>query len=201
MSVREPCVLIVDDDESVRDALSFLMTSMGLSAKTYDSAKAFLTEYDPDWPGCIVLDVRMPGMSGLALQQTLIEQKALHPVIFITGHGDIPMAVEAVKNGAMDFLTKPFRDQDLLDSINTALELDAERRSEQKRSDSVLHRIESLTQREREVLDLVVTGKANKVIATELCLSPRTVEVHRAHMMDKMQAATLADLVKLMQLV
>ena len=195
----EPLVIVIDDDESVRDALLFLMSSMALNATAFISAKAFLAQYEGDVPGCIVSDIRMPGMSGLELQRELHRRGSKCPIIFITGHGDIPMAVEAIKHGAEEFLTKPFRDQELLDCINAAIDKDRWQRSMQDEKNSVKQRIASLTKREHQVLDLVVAGKANKVIAIELNLSHRTVEVHRAHVMEKMQVRTLAELVKLVQ--
>lgn len=194
----EPCVLIIDDDESVREALLFLMKSVELNAKAYASAKEFMTQYETDVPGCLVSDIRMPGMSGLELQQELKNRGSQMPIIFITGHGDIPMAVEAIKHGAEDFLTKPFRDQDLLDCINTAMGKDQEQRRKLNEREAIEQRLITVTTRERQVLDRVVAGKANKVIAFELNLSHRTVEVHRSRVMEKMQAHSLAELVKLM---
>lgn len=199
MNDAEPSVLIIDDDESVRDALLFLMKSVEINAKAYVSAKAFMAQYEADVPGCLVLDIRMPGMSGLELQQELKKRGSLMPIIFITGHGDIPMAVEAIKHGAEDFLTKPFRDQDLLDCINAAMSKDQEQRHKLDEREAIEQRLTTITTRERQVLDRVVAGKANKVIAFELDLSHRTVEVHRSHVMEKMQAHSLAELVKLMQ--
>ncbi len=201
MTDKQPCVFIIDDDHSVLEALSFLMKSVGMRSKSYDSAKAFLDDYDPECHGCIVSDVRMPNMSGLALQDALLELDSAQPLVFLTGHGDIHMAVEAVKKGAADFLTKPFRDQELLDSINRAIELDESRRCEKENIKQVEKCLAELTPRERQVMDLVVSGKANKVIAMELNLSPRTVEVHRAHVMEKMKADSLAELVKQTQLI
>lgn len=197
LNIDEPSVLIIDDDESIRDSLMFLMASVGLKAKTYSSAIVFLAEYEPFQRGCIISDVRMPGMSGLVLQQELIKREATQPIIFITGHGDIPMAVEAVKSGASDFHTKPFRDQDLLDSIDVAMEANRVIVSEMSQRESVERLLDSLTKRERQVMGLVVAGKSNKAIADELYLSPRTVEVHRSHVMEKMKVRTLTELVKL----
>jgi len=192
------CVLVIDDDESVREAVSFLLKSVGLKVKTYPSAKTFIAEYDPNQRGCIVSDIRMPGMSGISLQQELLKRHATQPIIFITGHGDIPMAVEAVKNGAIDFHTKPFRDQDLLDSIDIAMERNAQILEEMDQQNAIQNRLETLTHRERQVLEMVIEGKSSKMIAEELHLSPRTVEVHRSHMMEKMQVQTVVELVKLM---
>jgi two-component system response regulator FixJ len=192
-----PTVFIVDDDAAVRDALKFLLRSVGHPVETFASAQDFLDAYRDDRPGCMVLDIRMPGMSGLELQEKLVERRSILPIIFITGHGDVPMAVEAMQAGAMDFIQKPFRDQDLLDRINQALDKDAAMRRSIKELNSIRERLASLTPREREVMDLVVHGKANKVIAGDLDLSQRTVEIHRARVMEKMQASSLAHLVRM----
>ncbi len=193
----KPTIFIVDDDAAVRDALKFLMRSVGHAVETFGSALEFLGAYRDDRPGCLVLDIRMPGLSGLELQDKLVEQHALIPIIFITGHGDVPMAVEAMQAGAMDFIQKPFRDQDLLDRINQALEKDTANRMALKESNAIRERLASLTPREREVMNLVVQGKANKVIAGDLDLSQRTVEIHRARVMEKMHASSLAHLVRM----
>ena len=190
-------VFVVDDDDAVRDSLGMLLRSVDLPVETFDSALAFLDRYRPELTGCLVLDIRMPKMSGLELQQKLREQGSRLPVIFITGHGDIPMAVQAIKEGAADFVQKPFRDQDLLDCIHTALEADTRQRSAESQRATLSTRYDSLTDREREVMLMVVAGKANKVIALDLNLSQRTVEIHRARVMEKMQARSLADLVKM----
>jgi FixJ family two-component response regulator len=174
-----------------------LLNSVGLPSIAYESARDFLAGYDAEQPGCLVLDVRMPGMSGLEMQQELNLRGATLPVIFITGHGDIPMAVEAMQHGAFDFLQKPFRDQELLDRINAALKQDAENRETIEKQADLKRRAESLTPREREVMLLVVDGKANKVIAIDLGLSERTVEIHRANVMEKMGARSVAHLVKM----
>jgi two-component system, LuxR family, response regulator FixJ len=192
-----PSVFIVDDDTAVRDALKFLLRSVGHPVETFASAQDFLDAYRDDRPGCLVLDIRMPGMSGLELQEKLVERRSILPIIFITGHGDVPMAVEAMQAGAMDFIQKPFRDQDLIDRINQALDKDAAMRRSIKELNSIRERLKSLTPREREVMDLVVHGKANKVIAGDLDLSQRTVEIHRARVMEKMQASSLAHLVRM----
>lgn len=197
----DPQVFVVDDDQAVRESLGMLLKSMGQRARLFDSAQAFLDQYTPDLNGCIVLDIRMPGMSGVELQQRLKAMRCTIPVIFVTGHGDVPMAVEAMLNGAFDFIQKPFRDQELLDRINQALSWDNEHRSEEERRRSVLERFASLTPREREVLDCVVRGLANKVIAMDLDLSQRTVEIHRARVMDKMGARSLAELVRMSLLI
>ena len=190
-------VFVVDDDEAVRNSLRFLLKSVGLATRTLASAAEFLESYSPSQPGCLVLDVRMPGMSGLELQQQLNVRGAVIPVIFITGHGDIPMAVEAMQHGAFDFLQKPFRDQDLIDRIQRALAKDTRNRSSLKEHDRIRQRFDTLTPREREVLTLMTRGKANKVMAAELGLSQRTVEIHRARVMEKSGAASLAQLVRM----
>lgn len=196
-SNARPTVFIVDDDTAVRDALKFLLRSVGHPVEAFASAQDFLDAYRDDRPGCLVLDIRMPGMSGLELQEKLVERRSIVPIIFITGHGDVPMAVEAMQAGAMDFIQKPFRDQDLLDRINQALEKDATNRAALGELNVIRERLASLTPREREVMDLVVHGKANKVIAGDLDLSQRTVEIHRARVMEKMQASSLAHLVRM----
>jgi len=197
MKQRSPIVFIVDDDEAVRNSLRLLVKSVGLTATAQSSAQEFLATYDPQQPGCLVLDVRMPGMSGLELQQQLNMRGAVIPVIFITGHGDIPMAVDAMQHGAFDFLQKPFRDQDLIDRIQRALEKDRTNRAELGERSRIRERRDSLTPREREVLGLVTSGKANKVMAADLGLSQRTVEIHRARVMEKMGASSLAQLVRM----
>jgi two-component system response regulator FixJ len=197
MKERTPLVFVVDDDEAVRSSLRLLLKSVGLSASALASAQEFLNTYDPSQPACLVLDVRMPGMSGLELQQELNLRGAVIPVIFITGHGDIPMAVEAMQHGAFDFLQKPFRDQDLIDRIQRALAKDRSTRDELKERAGIQQRRDSLTPREREVLSLVVSGKPNKVMAADLGVSQRTVEIHRARVMEKMGASSLAQLVRM----
>jgi FixJ family two-component response regulator len=190
-------IFIVDDDTAVRDSLKMLLRSVGQAVETFGSGQEFLDAYSEDRPGCLVLDIRMPGMSGLELQQKLNERHSIMPIIFITGHGDVPMAVEAMQAGAVDFIQKPFRDQDLIDRINQALEKDQNNRASLGERNDIRKRLETLTPREREVLDLVVHGKANKVIAGDLRLSQRTVEIHRARVMEKMQASSLAHLVRM----
>ena len=192
-----PIVFIVDDDEAVRNSLRLLVKSVGLSATALVSAQEFLASYDPLQPGCLVLDVRMPGMSGLELQQQLNLRGAVIPVIFITGHGDVPMAVAAMQQGAFDFLQKPFRDQDLMDRIQRALDKDRANRAELGERSLIREHHETLTPREREVLALVTSGKANKVMAADLGLSQRTIEIHRARVMEKMGASSLAHLVRM----
>jgi two-component system, LuxR family, response regulator FixJ len=197
MKERVPTVFVVDDDEAVRNSLRLLLKSVGLAATTLPTAQEFLARHDPQQPGCLVLDVRMPGMSGLELQEQLNVRGAIIPVIFITGHGDIPMAVEAMQQGAFDFLQKPFRDQDLIDRIQRALAKDGANRAELTQRSRVREHYESLTPREREVLALVTSGKPNKVMAADLGVSQRTVEIHRARVMEKMHASSLAQLVRM----
>jgi FixJ family two-component response regulator len=192
-----PTIFVVDDDDAVRNSLRFLLKSVGLTATTLASADEFLKTYKAEQPGCLVLDVRMPGMSGLELQEQLNLRGAMIPVIFITGHGDVPMVVEAMQQGAFDFLQKPFRDQDLIDRIQRALAADQKNRQVLKERDRVRARLDSLTPREREVLDLMMRGKPNKVMAAELGLSQRTVEIHRARVMEKTDASSLAQLVRM----
>jgi two-component system response regulator FixJ len=194
---RKSIVYIVDDDDGMRRALTVLMTTVGYQPVSFAKPGEFLAKYDPSQPSCLVLDVRMPEMSGLEVQQQLNRNGALLPVILMTGHGDIPMAVQAMKDGAFDFLQKPFRDQELLDRINAALKQDAQNRESVDRLADLRQRAESLTPREREVMALVVDGKANKVIAIDLGLSERTVEIHRANVMEKMAARSVAHLVKM----
>jgi len=190
-------VFVVDDDEAVRASLKLLLKTLGLPAQTYASAQEFLATFDERRGGCLVLDIRMPGMSGLELQEELNTRGAMLPIIFITGHGDVPMAVEAMQRGAMDFLQKPFRDQDLLDRISEALAKDRAGRELLGNRERIRARVAALTPREREVMALVTQGKANKVIAADLDLSQRTVEIHRAHVMEKMGANSLAHLVRM----
>jgi len=194
---QAPTVFIVDDDAAIRFAMQALMDSVNLNHEIFASADDFLEKIGEQRPGCLVLDIRMPGLGGLELQEELIKRGNTLPITFITGHGDVPMAVEAMQKGAVDFIQKPFRDQELLDRIREALATDEERREAQQHHAEVAGRLERLTNREREVFDLVVTGKPNKVIAYELGVSQRTVEIHRARVMEKMQARSLADLVKM----
>jgi FixJ family two-component response regulator len=190
-------VFIVDDDLAIRHAMSLLLRSAGLEPETFATANDFLERCDSYSAACLVLDIRMPGLSGLELQQRLLELGVSIPIIFITGHADVPMAVEAMQNGAFAFIQKPFTDHELLDNISEAMiSGDRERRKQEARS-GIDARRQTLTPREREVMDLVVTGKANKVIAFELGVSQRTVEVHRARVMEKMRARSLADLVRM----
>ena len=197
MKERVPTVFVVDDDEAVRGSLRLLFKSVGLPMQPFGSAQDFLAAYDPTHAGCLVLDIRMPGMSGLELQEHLNLAGAIIPVIFITGHGDVPMAVQAMRHGAFDFLQKPFRDQDLIDRVQRAFDKDKASRLELGRRDHIRQRFESLTAREKEVLRLVTGGRANKVIAGDLGVSHRTVEIHRARVMEKMEARSLAQLVRM----
>lgn len=190
-------VFIVDDDDGVRKSLSFLLQAAGLTVEVFASAQNFLERYDPYAGGCVVLDVRMPEMTGLELQEYLNVHGAIIPVIFITGHADVAMAVEAMRHGAYDFLQKPFLDQDLLERVRRALEDDHSNRLRLQQHDAIRERLVSLTPREREILDLVTSGKANKVMAAQLGVSQRTVEIHRARVMEKMGASSLAQLVRM----
>ncbi len=194
---RKQTVYIVDDDQAIRHAMELLMRSVGLDYEIFHSADDFLAGHTNARAGCLVLDIRMPGLGGLELQEKLNGMGSTLPIIFITGHGDVPMAVEAMQKGAVDFIQKPFRDQELLDRVGEALKTDQKRRSARNQQAEVAGRIDKLTKREREVMDLVVTGKPNKVIAYELGVSQRTVEIHRARVMEKMQARSLADLVRM----
>jgi two-component system response regulator FixJ len=198
MKEPSPIVFIVDDDEAVRSSLRLLIKSVGLDPTVLGSAREFLERYDPAQPGCLVLDVRMPEMSGLELQEQLNRRGSIIPVIFITGHGDVSMAVDAMQAGAFDFLQKPFRDQDLIDRLQRALEKDRANRTVLKQRSVIRERLESLTPREREVLEMVISGKPNKIMAADLAVSQRTVEIHRARVMEKMGAASLAHLVRMM---
>lgn len=196
MKDDEPLVYVIDDDEAVRDSLRMLLESVGLAHEVYASALEFLDAYDPDKHACVVTDIRMPGLSGLELQQRLLESHTEIPLIFITGHGDVPMAVNAMKRGAADFIQKPFRDQDLIDRIHKALQQDKTRRAARLEERVIRERLETLTPREAEVMERVVSGQANKVIAMDLGVSQRTVELHRARVMRKLRMRSLAELVQ-----
>jgi FixJ family two-component response regulator len=197
MNTSDAIVFVIDDDESMREALKSLIRSVGLSVETFASAHEFLESRRPDIPACLILDVRMPGLSGLDLQRDLTEANIHIPIIFITGHGDIPMSVRAMKAGAVEFLTKPFRDQDLLDAIQQALERDRLVRSQRADNAELLNRYHSLTPRETEVFGLVVKGMLNKQIALQLGTSEITIKLHRRQVMEKMHADSLADLVRM----
>lgn len=192
-----PVVFVVDDDPSIRSSLKFLMSSVGLQVEGFDSADALLKRNLPDAPSCLVLDVRLRGLSGLDFQRQLAARNCHIPIIFITGHGDIPMSVRAMKAGAVEFLTKPFRDQDLLDAVRIALEKDRERRERKKEVSDLKERFNSLTPREQEVISMVVSGMLNKQIADQLGTAENTVKVHRSRAMEKMQAQSVAELVKM----
>ena len=198
MKERAPLITVVDDDAAARSSLRLLLKSLGLAAVAYDSATTFLAAYDPDQPGCLLLDIRMPGMSGLELQEQLNLRGAIAPIIFITGHGDVPIAVEAMQHGAFDFLQKPFRDQDLLDRVQKALAHDRSIRDQLRSQGAIQRRLDSLTAREHDVLGLVTEGAPNKIIAHKLGISQRTVEIHRARVMEKMSADSLAQLIHMM---
>lgn len=195
MGRDEPLIYVVDDDAAVRDSLTLLLRAVGLTGQAFSSAAEFLQNYDPEQHGCLVADIRMPGMSGLDLQDELNRLGAHIPLIFITGHGDVPMAVDAMKSGALDFIEKPFRDQDLLDRVNQALSWDKERRTRNLETLAIRERLAALTPRETEVMERVVQGQANKVIAMDLGVSQRTVEIHRARVMEKMEVRSVAKLV------
>ena len=197
MKNTEQIVYVIDDDPSMRIALKELIEAVGLSCQTFESGQEFLQKKLLDIPGCLVLDVRLPGLSGLNLQKELTERGIHIPIIFVTGHGDIPMSVQAMKAGAVEFLTKPFRDQDLLDAIEQATERDRAFRRQRTETLELEERYAALTPRERDVMRLVVTGMLNKQVAVELGISEKTVNVHRAQVMQKMQADSLADLVRM----
>jgi RNA polymerase sigma factor (sigma-70 family) len=199
MTESQSIVFVVDDDASIRNALKSLIRSVGLQVEAFGSAQEFRQTKRPEAPSCLILDVRLRGISGLDFQRELAEANIPIPIIFITGHGDIPMSVRAMKAGAVEFLAKPFRDQDLLDAIQIALEKDRARRQRDAEMAVLRERFELLTSREREVIALVVTGMLNKQIAAEIGTSENTVKVHRSRAMEKMQAQSLADLVKMVE--
>lgn len=194
-----PVVFVVDDDPSVRSSLKLLISSIGLQVESFDSADALLRRKLPDAPCCLVLDVRLRGLSGLDFQRELASRNCRMPIIFITGHGDIPMSVRAMKAGAVDFLTKPFRDQDLLDAIRIAVEKDRARHGQEKELIDLKERFDSLTPREQKVISMVVSGMLNKQIADELGTAENTVKVHRSRAVEKMHAQSLAELVKMLE--
>jgi RNA polymerase sigma factor (sigma-70 family) len=192
-----PTVFVVDDEEPLRDSLRWLIQTVGLAVETYASGEEFLKAYDPNKPGCVVLDVRMPGLSGLAVLEQLMRQEHAPPVIVLTAHGDVSMAVRALKGGAVEFLEKPYKDQDLLDCIQQSIQRDAQRREQQARRRALAARLARLTPREHEVMERMVAGKPNKVIASQLKISEKTIEAHRAKVMEKMEVDSLAELVRL----
>ena len=191
----EPAVFIVDDDAAIRDRVSQLVETVGIKSKVFSSAQEFLDSYDTAWHGCLVLDIRMPGISGLQLQEKLAESDIDFPIIFITGYGSVRMGVDAIKKGAIDFIEKPFEDQYLLDQINIAIAKDAKNRKKRLQRQAIEAKLALLTPRERQVLSLIKDGKSSKAIALKLDISQKTVEGHRAHIMEKMQAETIAGLV------
>ena len=197
MKEAESTVFVVDDDADLRESLGWLFESAGLRFKSYSTAQEFLTDYKPEEPGCLLLDVRMPGLSGLDLQEELRRRGVPPPIIIMTGHARVPMAVRALKGGAIDFIQKPFSDQSLLERIRQAIDLD--RRTRQARTEAAKFAalLTYLTPREREVMDLVIAGKPNKIIAADLGISPKTVEIHRGRVMEKMQVESVAELVRL----
>lgn len=193
-TISEQTVFIVDDDDAVRDSIEELVDSVGLRAQGYASAQAFLDAFASERPGCLVLDVRMAGMSGLRLQEKLNDLGAGIPLILLTGHGDVPMAVQAMRNGAVDFMQKPYREQALLDSINNALAVDAAARGASAGTNNFNQRLAALTQREREVLDQLLAGRTSKEVARDLDISPRTVDAHRQNLLRKLEAASVKEL-------
>jgi len=196
MAEPKPTVFVVDDDSAVRKSFHWLVESIGLEIESFSSGQEFLEKHDASRPGCLVLDVRMPGMSGIELQETLAAKGIQIPIIIVTGYGDVPTAVRAMKKGAVDFIEKPFNDQEMLDRIQVAIERDAKIRREQTLREQLAERLTALTPREKLVMSLVVDGLSNKEIARDLGISPRTIEVHRAKVMEKMQAGSLAELVR-----
>ncbi|MCS5563391.1 response regulator FixJ [Marinobacter sp.] len=197
MTDIQQTVYVVEDDEAVRDSLELLLKSDGKPVKTYESATSFLKDYSDQMAGCIVLDIRMPGMDGMELQKKLNEKHSILPIIFVTGHGDVPMAVDAMKEGAVDFIQKPYREEALLEKIEAALAQDLEQRKSLDEKQEIIRRVKSLTPREHEIMDRMIAGQANKVIAIELEISQRTVEIHRSRVMHKMGTHSLAHLVRM----
>ena len=197
MKEAESTVFVVDDDADLRESLGWLFESAGLRFKSYSTAKDFLTEYQSDEPGCLLLDVRMPGLSGLDLQEELRRRGVPPPIIIMTGHAEVPMAVRALKGGAIDFIQKPFSDQALLERIRQAIDLDRRTREVRMECTQFAALLTFLTPREREVMDLVIAGKPNKIIASDLAISPKTVEIHRGRVMEKLQVESVAELVRL----
>jgi FixJ family two-component response regulator len=199
MTGGAPVVFVIDDDPSVRSSLKFLLSTVGLHVESLDSADSFLHKKPPDVPSCLVLDVRMPGLSGLDFQHELAARSIRIPIVFLTGHGDIPMTVRAMKAGAVEFLTKPFRDQDLLDAVRIALERDRARREQEKEVADLQRRYDSLTSREQQVISMLVLGMLNKQIAGQLGTAESTVKVQRSRAMEKMHAESLVDLVRMIE--
>lgn len=197
MTDIQQTVYVVEDDEAVRDSLELLLKSDGKQVKTYPSATDFLGDYSEDMVGCIVLDIRMPGMDGMELQKKLNARHSLLPIIFVTGHGDVPLAVDAMKEGAVDFIQKPYREEALLEKIESALEQDREQRKTLSERQEIVRKIKTLTPRETEIMERMIAGQANKVIAIELDISQRTVEIHRSRVMHKMGTHSLAHLVRM----
>lgn len=196
MTDQTQTIYVVDDDEAMRDSMTWLLEGEGYQVACFDSGESYLSAWRDSMRGCLILDVRMPEMSGLELHEKLDSHGSQLPIIFVTGHGDVPMAVAALQRGACDFIEKPFHNEELLSRIERALELDKQLATRRKRDDAISHRLDQLTQREREVMNLVVVGKLNKQIADELNISMKTVEAHRARVMEKMGVRTLAELVK-----
>ena len=194
--INPQSVFVVDDDEAMRDSLAWLLESHGLRVRGFESGEAFLEAWREDMAGCLVLDVRMPGMSGLELHEKLQGLRSTLPVIFVTGHGDVPMAVSALKRGAADFIEKPFNNKEILSLIEQSLAVDRERSGRRRRQAELAKRLASLTPREREVMDLIAAGRLNKQIADDLGISIKTVEVHRSRVMDKMEVRSIAELVQ-----
>ena len=197
MIKAEPTVFIVDDDPAIRDSLRMLIKRLGLRIQSYACAEAFLEELCPDTPGCLVLDIRMGGMSGIELQEKLIEKSVRTPIIFITGYGDVPTAVRATRQGAVDFIEKPFEQKMLLDRIQQAIEKDASSRQARAQHAEIAERFANLSPREREVMELVIAGKTSREIAIRLCRSEKTIKAHRLHLMKKLRARTSAELVRM----
>ncbi len=196
-SLAKATVFVVDDDQAMRNSLKWLIESVGVQVESFSSADEFLAQYQPGRAGCLVLDVRMPGMSGLDLQEYLVAKNIRIPVVIITGHGDVPMAVRAMKSGAIDFIEKPFNDEVLLDAIRRAIAYEEQQRSQMSEHLQIQERLSHLTPREREVMEMVTEGKSNKEIANALGVSAKTIEAHRARVMEKMQAGSLAELVRM----
>lgn len=195
--MTEATVYLVEDDDAVRDSLQMVLESVGYTVAPYSRADAFLEDFSTDMAGCLVLDIRMPGMNGMELQRQLNNRNSILPIIFVTGHGDVPMAVEAMQRGAVDFVQKPYREEELLGKIQQAIAADTENRADLEEKHKIIERLGELTPREKQVMELMIEGKANKVIAYDLDISQRTVEIHRARVMEKMGVRSLAHLVRM----